>query len=53
MAGIFLLAALGCNEKNAAQEPKTHFLLNASPARIDMGEVAPGGRKQATFSLGL
>jgi len=51
MAVIFLLAALGCNERNAAQEPKTHLLLDASPSRIDMGEVASGGRKQATFSL--
>ena len=51
MAGIFLLAALGCNEKNAAQGPKTHLLLDVSPASIDMGEVAPGGQKQATFSL--
>jgi hypothetical protein len=51
VVGILFLAALDCNAKNAAQEPKSHFLLDASPSRIDMGEVAPSGWKQATFSL--
>lgn len=52
VVGILLTAALGCNEKNAAQDPKAHLLLlDASPSRVDMGEVALGGRKQSTFSL--
>jgi hypothetical protein len=51
VVGILFLAPLGCNERNAAQKPKTHLLLDASPSRIDLGEVAPGGQKRATFSL--
>lgn len=33
------------------QSPPTHFLLDANPARIQMGEVAQGGCKDATFTL--
>lgn len=54
-----LLASLGCNGGNAgrvlpviaAQSPQSHFLLDANPARINLGEVAQGGRKDATFTL--
>lgn len=58
-----LVASLGCNGRNAgrhagrilpvaaAQSPESHFLLHANPARINMGEVAQGGRKDATFTL--
>jgi hypothetical protein len=57
------LAAVGCDGRNAgrgrgrelsalaAQTSQTHFLLDANPARINMGTVAQGGRKQATFTL--
>lgn len=57
-----LLATLGCSGSNAgrgagrsfpavaAQVPQSHFLLDANPARINMGAVNQGGRKQATFT---
>lgn len=60
---LVILSAIGCNDRNAArgfnrtlesqsaQAPSTHLLLEATPSRIDMGEVAPAGRKQATFTL--
>jgi hypothetical protein len=57
------LAAVGCDGRNAgrgrgralrvlaAQESQRHFLLDANPARINMGEVAQGSCKDADFTL--
>jgi hypothetical protein len=58
-----ILVAIGCNDRNAArgtnktlvalsaQSHSPHLLLEATLSRIDMGEVAPAGRKEATFTL--
>lgn len=58
-----LLVAMGCNGRKAArgsgrplaamagQPPTASLLLEANPARIEMGEVAQGGRKEARFTL--